>query len=139
MGYKLKKGIKRKMEKDLNYQKFMNNYTRFVNFQAMSGFIMMMTQQGKLLYISENAAEYLGHSMVKKRKGCFPYSNYSLSSNKKNCNGLKIDSTVKCNKIIIKTLQYHFEVLRWSIFFGFIYLNLIIIFFIRIVWTLGTQ
>ncbi|KAI4478786.1 hypothetical protein M0804_011532 [Polistes exclamans] len=32
-------------------------------FQAMSGFIMMMTQQGKLLYISENAAEYLGHSM----------------------------------------------------------------------------
>lgn len=24
---------------------------------------MMMTQQGKLLYISENAAEYLGHSM----------------------------------------------------------------------------
>ncbi|OXU19056.1 hypothetical protein TSAR_015760 [Trichomalopsis sarcophagae] len=31
--------------------------------QAMSGFIMMMTQQGKLLYISENAAEYLGHSM----------------------------------------------------------------------------
>lgn len=34
-------------------------------FQAMSGFIMMMTQQGKLLYISENAADYLGHSMVK--------------------------------------------------------------------------
>jgi len=33
-------------------------------FQAMSGFIMMMTQQGKLLYISENAADYLGHSMV---------------------------------------------------------------------------
>ncbi|XP_058789953.1 neuronal PAS domain-containing protein 4 [Phymastichus coffea] len=31
--------------------------------KAMSGFIMMMTQQGKLLYISENAAEYLGHSM----------------------------------------------------------------------------
>lgn len=29
----------------------------------MSGFIMMMTHQGKLLYISENAAEYLGHSM----------------------------------------------------------------------------
>ncbi|XP_011638556.1 single-minded homolog 1-A-like [Pogonomyrmex barbatus] len=29
----------------------------------MSGFIMMMTQQGKLLYISENAADYLGHSM----------------------------------------------------------------------------
>ncbi|XP_015589149.1 neuronal PAS domain-containing protein 4 isoform X2 [Cephus cinctus] len=31
--------------------------------KAMSVFIMMMTQQGKLLYISENAAEYLGHSM----------------------------------------------------------------------------
>lgn len=36
--------------------------------KAMSGFIMMMTQQGKLLYISENAAEYLGHSMVKKNE-----------------------------------------------------------------------
>ncbi|XP_026331418.1 neuronal PAS domain-containing protein 4-like [Hyposmocoma kahamanoa] len=31
--------------------------------KAMNGFIMMMTQNGKLLYISENAAEYLGHSM----------------------------------------------------------------------------
>ncbi|KAK2576482.1 hypothetical protein KPH14_005811 [Odynerus spinipes] len=34
-----------------------------ISLTAMSGFIMMMTQQGKLLYISENAAEYLGHSM----------------------------------------------------------------------------
>lgn len=25
---------------------------------------MMITQNGKLLYISDNAAEYLGHSMV---------------------------------------------------------------------------
>lgn len=33
-------------------------------FQALSGFLMMMTQNGKLLYISDNAAEYLGHSMV---------------------------------------------------------------------------
>lgn len=32
--------------------------------QALSGFLMMMTQHGKLLYISDNAAEYLGHSMV---------------------------------------------------------------------------
>jgi hypothetical protein len=32
----------------------------------MSGFLMIMTQSGKLLYISENAAEYLGHSMVSK-------------------------------------------------------------------------
>lgn len=30
----------------------------------MNGFLMMMTQNGKLLYISDNAAEYLGHSMV---------------------------------------------------------------------------
>ena len=33
-------------------------------FQAMNGFMMMITQTGKLLFISENAAEYLGHSMV---------------------------------------------------------------------------
>ncbi|KAK8734420.1 hypothetical protein OTU49_017447, partial [Cherax quadricarinatus] len=31
--------------------------------KAMNGFIMMLTQAGKLLYISDNAAEYLGHSM----------------------------------------------------------------------------
>lgn len=35
--------------------------------QALSGFLMMMTQNGKLLYISDNAAEYLGHSMVSTR------------------------------------------------------------------------
>ena len=28
---------------------------------------MMATQTGKLLYISDNAAEYLGHSMVRKK------------------------------------------------------------------------
>lgn len=33
--------------------------------QALNGFLMMMTQNGKLLYISDNAAEYLGHSMVR--------------------------------------------------------------------------
>ena len=32
--------------------------------QGLNGFIMMTTQTGKLLYISDNAAEYLGHSMV---------------------------------------------------------------------------
>ncbi|XP_066248650.1 PAS domain-containing protein cky-1 isoform X1 [Euwallacea similis] len=32
--------------------------------KALSGFLIMMTQNGKLLYISDNAAEYLGHSMV---------------------------------------------------------------------------
>ncbi|XP_023239313.1 neuronal PAS domain-containing protein 4-like isoform X1 [Centruroides sculpturatus] len=31
--------------------------------KALNGFLMMMTQNGKLLYISDNAAEYLGHSM----------------------------------------------------------------------------
>ncbi|CAM1308858.1 NPAS4 (predicted) [Pycnogonum litorale] len=31
--------------------------------KALSGFLMMTTQNGKLLYISDNAAEYLGHSM----------------------------------------------------------------------------
>lgn len=36
----------------------------FCLFQALNGFLMMMTQNGKLLYISDNAAEYLGHSMV---------------------------------------------------------------------------
>jgi hypothetical protein len=35
-----------------------------ISLQALSGFLMMMTQNGKLLYISDNAAEYLGHSMV---------------------------------------------------------------------------
>jgi hypothetical protein len=34
----------------------------------MSGFLMIKTQSGKLLYISENAAEYLGHSMVSKKE-----------------------------------------------------------------------
>ena len=32
--------------------------------QAMNGFLLLATQTGKLLYISDNAAEYLGHSMV---------------------------------------------------------------------------
>lgn len=38
------------------------------NQQALNGFLMMLTQKGKLLYISDNAAEYLGHSMVSWRK-----------------------------------------------------------------------
>ncbi|GBP42381.1 Neuronal PAS domain-containing protein 4B [Eumeta japonica] len=33
--------------------------------KALNGFLMMLTQNGKLLYISDNAAEYLGHSMVR--------------------------------------------------------------------------
>lgn len=45
----------------------------FCLFQALSGFLIMMTQNGKLLYISDNAAEYLGHSMVSvvKVSSCF--------------------------------------------------------------------
>ena len=37
----------------------------FYFLQGLNGFIMMTTQTGKLLYISDNAAEYLGHSMVR--------------------------------------------------------------------------
>ena len=37
-------------------------------FQATNGFLMITTQNGKLLYISDNAAEYLGHSMVSTRQ-----------------------------------------------------------------------
>ncbi|GIY31997.1 neuronal PAS domain-containing protein 4A [Caerostris darwini] len=42
---------------------FVINQFFFGSLQALSGFLMMMTQNGKLLYISDNAAEYLGHSM----------------------------------------------------------------------------
>ncbi|CAG0883614.1 unnamed protein product [Cyprideis torosa] len=35
----------------------------FHTFKALSGFLMILTQTGKLIYISDNAAEYLGHSM----------------------------------------------------------------------------
>ena len=45
------------------YQLF-NNCVFLFSLQALNGFLMMATQTGKLLYISDNAAEYLGHSMV---------------------------------------------------------------------------
>ncbi|XP_038074863.1 neuronal PAS domain-containing protein 4-like [Patiria miniata] len=32
--------------------------------QALHGFLLVMTREGKLLYISENVTDYLGHSMV---------------------------------------------------------------------------
>lgn len=35
-----------------------------VYFQALTGFILVTTRDGKLVYISENVTEYLGHSMV---------------------------------------------------------------------------
>ena len=44
--------------------------------QALSGFLMMMTQNGKLLYISDNAAEYLGHSMVSTSKSVHVGASY---------------------------------------------------------------
>ncbi|KAK6182204.1 hypothetical protein SNE40_009936 [Patella caerulea] len=33
-------------------------------FQALTGFILVTTREGKLLYISENVTDFLGHSMV---------------------------------------------------------------------------
>ncbi|CAG9567929.1 unnamed protein product [Danaus chrysippus] len=46
---------------DINHQP--SNAPNFGFSKALNGFLMMMTQNGKLLYISDNAAEYLGHSM----------------------------------------------------------------------------
>lgn len=37
----------------------------FDSCKAMKGFLMMLTRNGKMLYISENASEYLGHSVVR--------------------------------------------------------------------------
>lgn len=33
-------------------------------FRALRGFLLMMTKYGKIVYISENASDYLGHSVV---------------------------------------------------------------------------
>lgn len=32
--------------------------------QALSGFLMLLTGEGKLLYLSDSVSEHLGHSMV---------------------------------------------------------------------------
>lgn len=32
--------------------------------QALPGFLMLLTGEGKLLYLSDSVSEYLGHSMV---------------------------------------------------------------------------
>ncbi len=37
---------------------------QFDSCKALRGFLMMITRQGKMLYISENASDYLGHSVV---------------------------------------------------------------------------
>lgn len=34
-------------------------------FQALPGFLLAITAQGKIVYISENVSDYLGHSMVR--------------------------------------------------------------------------
>lgn len=33
-------------------------------FRALRGFLLMMTKYGKIVYISDNASDYLGHSVV---------------------------------------------------------------------------
>lgn len=43
----------------------MPSYEAFVH--ALHGFILVTTAQGRLVYVSENVAEYLGLSMV---SGC---------------------------------------------------------------------
>lgn len=35
-----------------------------LSFQSLTGFLLVTTRDGKLVYISENVTEYLGHSMV---------------------------------------------------------------------------
>eukprot|EP00090_Calanus_glacialis_P004659 TRINITY_DN13513_c0_g1_i1.p1 TRINITY_DN13513_c0_g1~~TRINITY_DN13513_c0_g1_i1.p1 ORF type:complete len:542 (+),score=71.21 TRINITY_DN13513_c0_g1_i1:172-1797(+) len=40
-----------------------NETTSFGFAKALDGFMLVITQTGRILYISENAAEYLGHSM----------------------------------------------------------------------------
>ncbi|ELT93983.1 hypothetical protein CAPTEDRAFT_193549 [Capitella teleta] len=46
-----------------NGESFMSE-TPFQFSQAINGFLLITTREGKLLYISENITEYLGHSMV---------------------------------------------------------------------------
>lgn len=44
--------------------------TNFCRFQALAGFLLITTRDGKLVYISENVTEYLGHSMVSTNFKC---------------------------------------------------------------------
>lgn len=62
---------------------FFENFFLYLT-QALSGFLMMMTQNGKLLYISDNAAEYLGHSMVSPSFSFFSYDMLVTMEKKKN-------------------------------------------------------
>jgi hypothetical protein len=55
------------------HQKKHNIYTklqrlmRVFDMQAMPGFILVVSTDGKLLYVSDNVADYLGHSSVSHR------------------------------------------------------------------------
>ena len=40
-------------------------YDLLFYFQSMTGFLVITTKNGKLLYISENVTQFLGHSMVR--------------------------------------------------------------------------
>lgn len=50
----------RRSHSPLPYQAFL---------QALQGFILVTTAQGKLVYVSENVSDYLGLSMVSQRNG----------------------------------------------------------------------
>lgn len=64
---------------------------------------MMMTQNGKLLYISDNAAEYLGHSMVSELKL------------RKNQNEIKIERKKESNPLIrFSVKQLYFNEIAWK-------------------------
>ncbi|KAG7492847.1 hypothetical protein MATL_G00019490 [Megalops atlanticus] len=50
---------------ELQRKKGGNSYLPYEDFlQALPGFIIAMTSEGKLIYVSENVAEYLGFSMI---------------------------------------------------------------------------
>ncbi|XP_036376816.1 neuronal PAS domain-containing protein 4-like [Megalops cyprinoides] len=50
---------------ELQSKKGGNSYLPYEDFlQALPGFIVAMTSEGKLIYVSENVAEYLGFSMI---------------------------------------------------------------------------
>lgn len=36
-------------------------------FNALPGFLLLISSEGKLLYLSDNVAEHLGHSMVRQQ------------------------------------------------------------------------
>lgn len=61
---------------------------------------MMMTQNGKLLYISDNAAEYLGHSMVSVLQVSEPFEHISLRVSL-----IPLNFDTKCERTYVIILQ----------------------------------